>query len=118
VDIATGNSESHPVLQSSVIPATALPTAVMPGPLSGPSPVLESGVRDLTGERLADLETIEADCRAAQSAGMAAEMDRRNGYHADILPPGADYGALMDLPPVPANAVPVRSQRPAPVERG
>ena len=43
----------------------------------------------------AQVAGAEADCRAAMSAGMAAEHDRRTGYAADILPQGSAYGDQM-----------------------
>jgi hypothetical protein len=46
------------------------------------------------------------DVAAAQAAGMSAEHDRRAHYAQDVLPVGASYGDAVNLPPVPAAAVP------------
>ena len=104
MDIATGTAQDHRVLQSSSIPATARPTEVVPGQLSGPT----IPARDTVGEYAAQMAAAEADCRAAQSAGMAA-TGRRTSYAADMMPLGASYGYEMTLPLVPANAVPPAS---------
>lgn len=103
MDIATGRPENHPTpfpYDPALSPALARQTPVSP---SGSE---QSGVRDLTGERLSQLASGEADARAAQSAAQGAENDRRGGYHADILPLGAEYGDLLALPVLPDNAVP------------
>lgn len=104
MDIATGKPEDHPVLQSSTIPATARPTETV-GQLTGPT----IPARDAVGEYAAQMAAAEADCRAAQSAGMAAETGRRTSYAADMAPLGASYGDEMALPDVPANTVPPAS---------
>jgi hypothetical protein len=43
----------------------------------------------------------EAAIAAAQAAGQAAELGRRQHYAQDILPQGTSYGDAMDLPVVP-----------------
>jgi hypothetical protein len=95
--ISTGEAETH---------ETPLPldTAASPG-VAPPTPAFPSGnqqgaVLDLTGERLSQLAASEAECAAAQSAGMAADAGRRTGYAADMSPLGASYGDEMTLPPV------------------
>lgn len=45
--------------------------------------------------------SAEADVAAAQAAGQAAELGRRQHYAQDILPQGTSYGDAMDLPVVP-----------------
>ena len=72
--IADGAPESHPALlpyDPGESPAVAGMTPTSAG-FSGPAAGLEGGVRDLTGERLADLAAIEAACHAAQMTGMDA----------------------------------------------
>lgn len=108
MDVATGASEDHPTplpLDASQSPAVAPPTMTEPG-FTGPrdQASLQGGVRDLTGERLADLGSIEAACQSAQSSGMGAENDRRHHYAA-----AADYVDAVVIPEVPANAVPPSS---------
>jgi hypothetical protein len=86
----------------SASPGVQAPTAIVMGQLSGPT----VDARDTTGEYQSQMAAVEADCRAAQAAGQGAENDRRDHYGQDILPAGAAYGDAMDIPPVPANAVP------------
>jgi hypothetical protein len=106
VKIATGTAEQHetPLPYSPPDDGLAGVTARAPG-ASGPpdAGVLVTGVRDLTGERLAQLAAGEADAGAAMAAGMAAEHDRRNHYETDIMPLGAMYGDTMTLPPSPLD---------------
>jgi hypothetical protein len=95
--ISTGESESHPTplpIDTAATPGVAPPTAVA---ASGNQ---QGGVRDLAGERLSQLAASEAECAAAQSAGMAADAGRRTGYAADMSPLGASFGDEMTLPPV------------------
>jgi hypothetical protein len=105
MEIATGTAESHPTpldYNPALSPATAPPTAVVMGQLSGPT----VGARDTTGEYQAPLSALEGEIAAAQSAGHAAELGRRDHYSRDILPQGAAYGDDLPLPPVPADAAP------------
>jgi len=99
--IETGTPEQHPTplpLDGSQSPATAQPAQTGRGGEQG-------GVADATGQRLSQLSSSEADIAAAQTAGMSAEYGRRDGYAADILPEGAEYGDLPDLPDPPAYTV-------------
>jgi hypothetical protein len=109
VKIATGTAEQHetPLPYSPPDDGLAGVTARAPG-ASGPpdAGVLVTGVRDLTGERLAQLAAGEADIASAQASGMAAEGDRRSGYQAQALPLGSHIGDDLVLPAVPTNAVP------------
>jgi hypothetical protein len=102
MDIATGTPESHPTplpLDAAGSPATAPPTPTL-GPIAAPTGQ-QVPARDLTGERLSALAGMEADCRAAQAAGMAAESDRRSHYQHDILPLGSAYGdPLTGMPSI------------------
>jgi len=98
VKIATGEAESHPTpLPYNPQPPVAPVTPVVPGQLSGPT----VAARDTTGEYQAQMAAQTADWAAAQAAGHAAEMGRRQGYAGDINPLGSDYGDLMNLPEVP-----------------
>ena len=102
MDIATGSAESHPTpLALNPQPAPDPVTPRFPG-ASGPSDAgpQVGGVRDTTGERLAQLAAGEAEWAAAQSAGMSADSGRRTGYEADMSPLAASYGDLMGLPDV------------------
>jgi hypothetical protein len=112
MEIATGAAESHPGSGANPMPynpaespATARPTAIVPGQLSGPT----VGARDTMGEYAAPLAASERDIATAQASGMGAENDRRAHYGGDILPLGAAYGDPVDLPLVPANTVPPAS---------
>ncbi len=96
--IATGQAEQHPTPLP--IDTAATPGVVSPTPRF-PSGIEQSGVRDLTGERLSQLADSEAEIAAAQSFGVSADSGRRTGYAADISPLGASYGDEMSLPPVP-----------------
>jgi hypothetical protein len=101
--IADGQSEDHPTplpLNSSATPAVVAPTPRFP---SGNE---QGAVRDLTGERLNQLAASEAECAAAQAAGMSADSDRRGRYETSMKPLGASAGDQMDLPVVPSAAVP------------
>jgi hypothetical protein len=109
VIIATGETESHPGSGATPLPydpglspGVAPPTMIVMGQLSGPT----VPGRDTTGEYQSQMAAAEAECHAAQSAGMSAENDRRAGYDRSILPAGATYGDTMTIPPVPDNAVP------------
>ena len=101
--IETGTSEPHETPLP--LDASATPGVVAATPRF-PSWTEQGGVRDLTGERLSQLAASEAECAAAQSAGMSADSGRRAKYAADMAPMGASYGDEMTLPPVPANAIP------------
>ena len=106
--IATGTPEDHPTplpySPGDPLAGVTPRTPVASGPAdAGP---LQGGVRDLTGERLAQLAAGEADAGAAMAAGMAAEGDRRSGYQAQALPLGSHIGDDLVLPAVPTNAVP------------
>jgi hypothetical protein len=82
MNIATGTPEDHPTplpVDASGLPGVAPPTAIASGA------AVQGGVRDLTGERLSQLAAAEAQIAGAQSAGMAAELGRRDGYHADMI---------------------------------
>ena len=103
MDIATGAAESHPTplpLDASASPGVQAATPRFPPGTE------QSGVRDVTGERLSQLAAGEADIAAAQSAGMAADAGRRQHYLASQTPLGASAGDQMTLPPVPSAAVP------------
>jgi hypothetical protein len=97
--ISTGASESHETplpLDASGLPGVQAPTAIAPGE------TVQGAVRDLTGERLAQLAAGTADASAAMAAGMAADSDRRGRYATSMAPMGASYGDLLPLPePVP-----------------
>ena len=108
MDIATGHPEDHPTvlpLAEAGNPGVAPPTSIVPGQLHGPT----YDGRDTTGEYQSFMSEQEAECRQAQSAGQAAENNRRAHYAGDILPLGAACGDPMSLPPVPANAVPAEN---------
>ena len=103
MDIKSGQPETHETplsLDSSATPAVVAPTPRFP---SGNQ---QGAVRDLAGERLSQLAASAAECAAAQSAGMAADSDRRGRYAAAMAPLGAGPTDEMALPVVPANAVP------------
>jgi len=105
VDIASGRPESHDSLlpyDASQSPATARPTSIA----SGPSPVNQVGVFDATADQAGRLGGYEADARAAMHAGQNARNDMLAHYQEAILPVGSAYGDPVDLPVVPANAVP------------
>ena len=105
MDIATGQAEAAPPLlmplNDAGLPGVA-PSTPVAGLLTGPT----VGARDTTGEYQTQMAAVEADCRAAQSAGMSAENGRRDHYAAGILPVGASYGDAVDIPVVPTNALP------------
>jgi hypothetical protein len=101
--IETGAAESHETalpLNEAQSPAHAGQTPAFP------SGTMQGGVCDTVGQQQERLSAAEAAISAAQTSGMAAEMDRRNGYHADVLPAGASYGDAMVLPEVPAFVSP------------
>ena len=106
LDIATGavSPTPDPVhgIDASASPGVQRPGLIQPGQLDGPT---EAG-RDMTAEYRATMAAAEAECQAALAPGMAAEDGRRDGYQRQILPAGGSYGDLVDLPPVPDNAVP------------
>jgi hypothetical protein len=95
VKIATGSAEQH----ETPLPLDPQPAVAPPTPVASP-PAPGAPARDTTGERLSQLAAGEADVRAAQASGMAAERDRRAHYGSDVLPVGASYGDPMTLPPV------------------
>jgi hypothetical protein len=95
--IADGTPETHETplpVDAAATPAVVAPTAIFP---SGNA---QGGVRDLAGERLSQLAASEAECAAAQSAGMGADGDRRGRYAASMAPLGASAGDAMVLPEV------------------
>jgi hypothetical protein len=107
MDIATGRPEDHP---------TPLPLQdAGPGitPVAGMTATGQGGVQvgvfDAAADQQSRLAGYEADIAAAQAAGHAAELGRRDHYNRDILPQGSSYGDEMALPPVPANAVPAEA---------
>jgi hypothetical protein len=110
MDIATGNSESHPSLlpyDPSASPGVAPVTATEPGQDS------RSGGQGAAGNPVyADqMSAEEAACTAAQTVGQQAENNRR-GHYAAVAAGYAGMGGgadLMALPPVPAAAVPAAS---------
>jgi hypothetical protein len=108
LDIATGQMTSYDgnhslqPLDASMNPGVQAPTPIVPGQLSGPT----YDARDTTGEYQSQMAAVEADCRAAQAAGQDARNAMLAHYSADVLPVGASYGDPVDLPPVPAAAVP------------
>lgn len=94
--IETGQAEQHPTplpIDASTHPGVQAPTQVASNAMvqMGPLCVDSSGV-DFT-----------ADAQAAMSAGMAAELGRRQHYMADMTNEGpGQYGDLMGLPEAPA----------------
>lgn len=96
--IETGTPEDHP---------TPLPidTSATPGVVAA-TPMYPSGSQQ--GGVLADTSGVDftADAAAAMAYGMAADAERRGRYAAAMAPLGASAGDAMDLPPVPAAAVP------------
>ena len=97
--VETGAQEDHPTplpLQDTGPGITPLAEVTATG-ASG----TQGGVFDATANFADQRDQGEADVRAAQAAGMTAETDRRQHYATDVLPQGAMYGDLMDLPPVP-----------------
>jgi hypothetical protein len=103
--IQDGSAEDHPTplpLNESNSPATARPTAIVPGQLSGPT----VAAADTVGQQRERLSGMEADVRGAMASGMSAEHDRRAHYQQGILPTGSAYGDGLPLPPVPPNIVP------------
>jgi hypothetical protein len=108
MDIATGQPEDHPTplpYDPGRSPATAPPTAIVPGQLSGPT----VPARDTTGEYQAPLSALESDIRGAQASGQNARNAMLAAYERGIRPLGADYGDQPQLPVVPDNAVPPSS---------
>src|SRR5215469_12310590 len=102
MDIATGQSEDHPsLLPLAPDPAPPVQGLVAPVPAIGDHSPMVVGVFDAAADQADRLSGYAYDIAAAQHAGMSAENDRRSGYHADMLPVGADYGQLMSLPAVP-----------------
>jgi|ERR1017187_10406853 hypothetical protein len=102
-DIATGTySEAPSVLPLDPSPATAGVTPVA----AAPSPADQTPVMPYAAMFAEQRQQGEADCAAAMSAGMAAELDRRSGYQAQALPLGSHIGDDLVLPAVPTNAVP------------
>jgi hypothetical protein len=92
--ISTGEAEQHPTplpLDSTHTPDVQAQTARVP------SGAQQGGVSDTLGQQAERLDGYERDLAAAMAAGMAAELGRRGGYHADILPAGAAYGDTMML---------------------
>jgi hypothetical protein len=103
VKISTGAAEDHPTplpIDSTATPGVAAPTPRFP------SGNLQGGVRDLAAERLDLLSASEAECAAAQTAGMSADSDRRGRYAASAGHHGASAGDQIALPEVPGNVVP------------
>jgi hypothetical protein len=106
VDISTGTAESHPTPLP--VDASALPGVVPVTPRTpdtGGGSVTAAG-RDTTGEWQSQRQAGEADVRAAQAAGTGAETGRRGHYGAQVGSHGSAHGDAMDLPGVPASAVP------------
>jgi hypothetical protein len=84
VKISTGSPEDHPTplpLNSEHSPGVQQPTVRDPGS-TGPADagIQVVGVYDGTAARLGQMGALEAECAAAQSAGMAAEGARRQHY--------------------------------------
>ena len=106
MDIATGNPESHPAplaydpsLSPALSPVTGTVGQLPPGTVPA---------RDTVAEAMAQMAGAEAECSAAQAAGMTAEADRR-AHYAGVAAgyAGQDGGGdLMDLPQVPDAALP------------
>src|SRR6516162_1314803 len=99
--IETGAPENPPGSGASPMPynpaespATARPTAIVPGQLSGPT----VDARDTMGEYAGPLAASERDIATAQAAGMDARNAMLAHYSADILPRGSSYGDAMTLP--------------------
>jgi hypothetical protein len=106
--IATGTYTSAdalmPLLESgSGVDALAgiTPIASAPDPSQA-----QGGVADITGQQQERDSSGAAAAAAAQHAGMAAEDGRRQHYAAQQVPVGGSIGDAMDLPVVPAAAVP------------
>lgn len=97
-DIAAGTSTAAEALQpldATGLPGIQQPTAILPGQLAGPT----YDALDTTTMFQEQMAAGEADARAAQAVGMAAETDRRSHYQGQI-------GDAMDLPLVPDAAEP------------
>ena len=90
MDIATGTPEPLP-LDASGLPGVQAPTVI------ADYAMVQGGVRDLTGERISQLDSAESQIAAAMSSGMGIENDRRLAHQSDLLPTGADYGVPMDI---------------------
>lgn len=101
LDVETGSLTDSPdglqPYDAGESPATA-GVSQTAGQLSGPT------VPGRVNDYAAQVAGAEADIRAAQSAGMAAENSRRQGYAQDVLPVGTAYGDQPALPTVPEDA--------------
>lgn len=95
--IEDGVAESHPIPLA--IDASHSPGVVGATPAFA-SGTAQGGVRDLTGERLSQLASSEAELGAAQAFGSAADGDRRQHYLATMGPLGGSAGDAMALPDV------------------
>ena len=107
MEIATGRPETHETplpLDEGQSPGVAPETPVA-GQLSGPT----YDARDTTAEFQDQRAAVEADCRAAQAAGMGAREAMLAHYQAQALPLGGHIGDDLPLPPVAVNAVPAMS---------
>ena len=104
LDIATGAVSATPdpvhPLDASATPGVQRPAQVQPGQLSGPT---QAAYMPLYSDQVAG---DEAACQAAMHAGMDARNAMLGHYQGQALPLGGSIGDVMDLPPVPANAVP------------
>jgi hypothetical protein len=103
--IADGAAETHETplkLDASATPGVQRPTAIQPGQLSGPT----QAALDTTAMNAEQQRQGEADCAAAMSTGMTADLARRQHYESAMMPIGAGPTDEMALPVVPANAVP------------
>jgi hypothetical protein len=103
VDIASGQSESHPTpapLDQAAHPGVQQPTQIFP---SGSE---QGRVRDVTADRLTALAAGEAAARQAMSTGMSQDGARREHYESSTAPLGASAGDQLVLPELPGYVVP------------
>lgn len=104
-DIATGtytDALSLLPLDASASPATAGVTPIA----STPSPADQTPVMPYTSMLAEDMAAGEADCRAAQAAGMDARNAMLGHYQAQALPLGGQLGDNLVIPLVADSSVP------------
>lgn len=112
LDINTGQLADH---DSGVLPLADTGSGI--DAISGVTPVASivpdrrgnlsdyGAVFDATAQLAADMASGEADCRAAQAAGMDARTSMVHGMEAVMLPLGSSPYAFP-VPDVPDNAMP------------
>jgi hypothetical protein len=104
-DITTGlYSEANPVhpLDPSATPGVQAPTAIAPNADARE----QGGVWDGTADFAAQADAGAADAAAAMSQAMDAKLGSMAHYQDPLLSLGGHTGDLMDIPVVPAAAVP------------